>query len=262
SGDGRLLCLSTKRTGLEIWDLHRDESLRREELAIADLVAADDACLVFGNGTAHLVPIAGAPRALASAATAIAYQEGSILVATTDRILVLDTAGRQKQHYLVDKGATAIGQVGEYLAVGYDAGDLELLPLAATATKPSFGFESVPATPVVRIVGGPTGTLIAGFSDGTLGMWELRNGARLDQWKLHGPVVYLQTAGSMLIAATALGDYLVLDLATFTDDYCHVLREIWSSIPVVWENGLPVVRAPPTRHSCRRASASRQEVGH
>jgi len=60
-----------------------------------------------------------------------------------------------------------------------------------------------------------------------------------------GPAVYL---------ATELGDSLRLDLTSFHQPYCALLRSLWARVPVVWEDGRPRRRAPPTGHRCRSPS--------
>jgi hypothetical protein len=97
---------------------------------------------------------------------------------------------------------------------------------------------------------GPKGTLVAGFANGQLGIWSLDNGARLRHSRLHGAVRYIVLAQGKLLAATELGDYLALDLSTFRLAYCDLLRQVWKEVPVLWENGLPVKRAPDEGHSC------------
>jgi hypothetical protein len=81
-------------------------------------------------------------------------------------------------------------------------------------------------------------------------MWDLRSGAPLASWHLHGPVVELVMHGSELAASTELGDAMRVDLAAFTRDRCELLREVWRSVPVVWEDGAPVAAESPTRHEC------------
>jgi len=47
-----------------------------------------------------------------------------------------------------------------------------------------------------------------------------------------------------------LGDRTTLDLRVFGQDYCDVVREVWSKTPVVWDEGAAVLRAPPSDHRC------------
>src|SRR4030095_9846597 len=97
---------------------------------------------------------------------------------------------------------------------------------------------------------GPRGTVIVGYSGGVVGMWALADGKRLGQALLHGPVVHLLLEDQQLYAATELGQHLTWDLGVFYRDYCSLMREIWSEVPVVWSNGRPVAAAAPTDHVC------------
>ncbi|MFH0900121.1 MAG: hypothetical protein V2A73_05790, partial [Pseudomonadota bacterium] len=133
-----------------------------------------------------------------------------------------------------------------------DGGEIELLSLAGSSpkTRPAFIFESTPASAVTRLAEGPMGTLIAGFASGDLGIWSLKNGARLDHFKLHGPLVHLLLQEDRLFAATELGSHLAMDLTVFMEEPCALLRRIWERVPISWEEGLPVLRPPPEHHRC------------
>ena len=102
----------------------------------------------------------------------------------------------------------------------------------------------------VLLLGGPSGTALIGFADGTLGIWKLDNGALLERRRLHGPVAHLLLDGAKVYAATELGATLTWDLGVLRDDYCELLRRVWREVPVVWEHGLPVRRDPPDHHRC------------
>jgi len=103
---------------------------------------------------------------------------------------------------------------------------------------------------VVRLVPGPEGTLLAGFGDGSFGVWSLDTGRNLYRAKLHGALVHLLTDGEVIHAATELGDHLSLDLGAFHRDYCALLTDVWSEVPVVWASGRPEVAGPPADHPC------------
>ena len=141
-------------------------------------------------------------------------------------------------------------RVGDWLALGNRDGNIELVSTVPGKSAPSFNFEDIPSNPVVRLLGGPKGTLIAGYANGLLGIWNLRNGTRLEHTRLHGPVSHMLLLGRKFYAATELGDHLVMDLSVFYEDYCDLLRRVWKKVPVVWEAGLPVVRPPPKNHRC------------
>ncbi|MFH0899644.1 MAG: hypothetical protein V2A73_03320, partial [Pseudomonadota bacterium] len=176
---------------------------------------------------------------------------GEILVAAGRIARAFDLSGREKTSFDVGTGMMALARIDDWLVVGFKEGNIQLVPVAADAARPTFAFEAVPPSPVTRIVAGPTGTLIAGFGNGLLGIWSLANGAQIDSHKMHGPVEHLLRDNAKLYAATSLGDWLVLDLAVFEAEYCDLLRSVWRRVPVVWEGGLPAPRPPPRGHRCR-----------
>jgi len=139
----------------------------------------------------------------------------------------------------------------QWLVLGFKDGNLELRPRQPGRAAPSWLFESIPSSPVPRMVAGPLDTIIAGFGNGMVGIWSLQSGALLGQSFLHGPVAHLLLDGSRLHAASELGDSLSWDLSIFDRDYCDVVKEVWQEAPASWESGVPVLRAPPRAHRCR-----------
>jgi WD40 repeat protein len=146
--------------------------------------------------------------------------------------------------------ATAVVRLGELTVAGFREGNLELIPMDPQAPRPDVRFADPPASPVERIVEGPAGTLVAGYADGSLGMWSLDNGSRLFRFHLNGPVAQLRLTDQRLDAASELGDREILDPSDFYRPYCELLREVWAAVPVVWDNGVPVRRTAPADHPC------------
>ncbi len=142
---------------------------------------------------------------------------------------------------------------GHYVVVGFAEGSIELIPTASSRLKPSYAFEQVPSSPPVRILAGPMGTLIIGYANGLVGIWNQSDGTRLAHAQLHGPVVHLLLENGKLYAATELGGHLVWDLSAFYRDYCELLREVWQQVPVIWYEGHPTARPPPADHRCNLA---------
>jgi len=249
--DGRLACLSTFDDHLEIWDTRSDRRLVRQPLTrTLELVATDRRCVTLAASTVRTHDAKGASRIIASGASAIALDSGQLLVAARRKVTSYRPGGTSRASYPTDLGATAVCRAGAWIVVGFADGNLELVPTTTGRSRARFAFEDVPSSPVVRLVAGPRGTVVAGFANGTIGLWSLRNGARLHHARLHGPVSHLHLRGKRLFAGSELGQLLVWDLDVFYGDYCHVLRQVWSGVPVIWEAGLPVRRSRPSNHRC------------
>ncbi|MFH0900523.1 MAG: hypothetical protein V2A73_07830, partial [Pseudomonadota bacterium] len=243
-----------------------------ENSTLPQLAATRRGCLVLGSGRAFLLNGGAAAadlakkdsrgagqggyaiRELTGKASAIAFQEGRILVATGDRVLVLDENGNELTRAEVEQGVSALGLVGggRLLVVGYDAGDLELLPIVADAALPRFSFEERVPAAVERISEGPRQTIVVGYASGDLGIWSVETGKRLRHFKLHGPIVHLFVDGTTrrLYAATEVGDFQSIDLTSLYQDYCELLGDIWKTVPVVWQAGMPALVLPPAGHRC------------
>ena len=111
-------------------------------------------------------------------------------------------------------------------------------------------FESTPSSPVTTLRRGPLGSLIAGFANGALGMWTWRNAKLLILDRLHGPVAHVLLEGQKLYVASDLGDHLYWDLSPFFSDSCIILNQMWSTVPVIWRQGMAVAAAAPGSHKC------------
>ena len=244
-----LLCLQT-RGALEVWDLKADERLSSTVVpGIQDTRAFAGGCVVRTDKAALLYTTTGAYKQLAPGASAIAVQGNQILVAAGSRVLIFDAQGKRLAAHEAGVGVKALARSGDRLAVGFGDGNIEVIRTAGKR-GPSFSFEGVPSSPVVRLLAGPMGTLIAGYANGLLGIWKLDSGALLHSVRLHGPVVHMVLEGGKLHAASELGDHARLDLGVFRKGYCQVLHQVWRRVPVVWDSGLPVTRQPDRKHPC------------
>ena len=251
SVETKLLCMITRTSQLEMWDQARDQRVLSESLQGArQVVALAKACLVRLEREVRVYTQRGMSRRLAGEAVTMAWDRGRVLVADLSGVRVLDLQGRQRATFEIGQGVTAMTHVGKWLVAGFRDGNIELVPTTAGQRKPRFYFEDVPSSPVVRLLPGPPGTLMAGYANGVVGIWNMANGVRLHHARLHGPVVHLLLKQSKLYAATELGDHLTLDLGPFYDRYCALLRQVWQEVPVVWHNGLPRLKKPPTEHRC------------
>jgi hypothetical protein len=168
-------------------------------------------------------------------------------------LLVFDEAGTYRATLPTrEKGIRAIGPAGDWLAIGYQSGSIDLLPRHPVPTRSPVTLRDTPPSPVERLIEGPGATVIAGFANGFIGIWDSGGGNLLHSRHLNGHASYLLLQNGTLFAASELGQHLVLDLSVLSLDYCALLRRVWDKVPVGWEGGRPVVRPPPEEHRCER----------
>jgi WD40 repeat protein/serine/threonine protein kinase len=247
--DGKQLCLGVGDR-VELWDIPGDRRLRTERVGgLRQLVATDDGCAALGAEEVHLLSAQRKTRTKIKA-SAVGRSRGKLLIAADRRVLVLDR-GVERASYTTDDGVSALTLVGPNLVLGYSDGEISLVP-KGHGRPPDLSFEKLPTTAVVRLVEGPRNTLIAAHADGSLGIWSLKNGARLDHTRLHGPAVHVRVDGGRLFAASELGDHAVIDLSAFHIDYCRLMQKIWREVPVLWRNRAATVKPPPVDHRCAR----------
>ena len=264
SQDGKKLCLMTHDQALEIWDMEADKLLHRESLpGLNQVLAMPGGCITLAQGKVRLHRKGGsATTALQYGnrwANVVAYDRGEILIVAGRKVFVFGPSGGQRGSYNSDVGVTALARIGDWLILGFNDGNMELAPIAGPSgrlrheqKKPTFFFEDVPSSPVVRLIAGPRGTLIVGFANGIFGLWSLKTGTRLEYSKLHGPVSHLLRRGNKLYAASELGQYQVLDLSIFYTPYCDLVKQVWEKVPVLWKEGLPILSPPPRKHRCSK----------
>jgi len=244
-----LLCLEDHEGRLEVWNTAEDTRLAELETGpLEGLLATDDGCLALGGGRAWVVGPAGLVVDLGADVRAMAWHQGEILLARDDRVTAARLDRDTDVGIAVNPGVSAVQRIGGELLVGFVDGSIELVG----DPQQSAAFEGVPSSAVVSLAEGPAGTLFAGFANGMLGMWDIQDGTQLDRAQLHGPVAHLLLQDGRLYAASELGDALTLDLDVFGADYCDLLRDVWSSVPVVWKDGRPVYADPPAEHLCTR----------
>ncbi|MFH0899263.1 MAG: WD40 repeat domain-containing protein, partial [Pseudomonadota bacterium] len=253
AGGDRFLCLQVAGERLEQWDLATDVQVMSEKMpGLEGLVGIEDGCasLAGGEVRVHRRGATTMPLGL-TGAVAFASHQGELLVTVGQQMFVVDSSsGTTKASYPVDLGVSAVGRVGDWLVVGYQQGQVELVPARPGAPKPTHTFKGAPSCAVTRLVAGPPGTLAGGYANGTVIVWTIADGAALESAKLHGPIQHLLYSGEKLVVATEVGQHLVWDLSAFLEDYCELMRQVWRSIPVVWENGLPVSRRSIPEHRC------------
>lgn len=257
SPDGKTLCFVAHDGAVQAWDLDADRRRFRAELPdVTRVVALDQVCLAMARsdeavaGKVVVLGRQGERETLADGVLALGTGDDEVLVSTADRIERYTLDGRRSATHEGVVGVTALGRVGSWIVAGNRDGNLDLIPADGTGTRPSFDFEQTPSSPVVHVSEGPLKTVVAAYANGFLGIWDATNGTNLEQARLHGAVVHVRVQGPSLFAVSELGDATVLDLSVYHQPYCDLLRKVWDGVPVIWEEGLPVVRGLPDEHQC------------
>ncbi len=251
SPDGSLVCVRRHDDRLTLWDVDRDERLLdRPAQGLQTVVATASGChALSASGQVTYHPASGRePTVLQEEVTALSLDGDWLLTAAAGEVWSLDVDGGQGAHWLADRDVTAVARLADGIAVGYGNGNVEFLSTEGPGW--TFDLEDTPSVAVTRLRAGPEETLAVGYADGTVGLWSLENGYRLHRFDLHGPVAHLALVGDSLVAVSELGDRHTLDLRVFDRDYCQLLRAVWAEVPVVWEGGAAVQRAPSGPAAC------------
>ena len=252
SPDGETVCLAT-HSGVVLRLKVRDSStlLKVETAEVRHIRALDTGCLVLDALGTTLYKGPSLSTRIHGGATAEALAGDALVLLDGQKVVNVTLGGKHQGAREVGTGGSALAIMGDKLFVGYANGSLSQGGLASGEIVAA-SLEHTPSSPVVAMATGPRGTLIAGYANGELGMWQLKNGKRLDHARLHGPVVHLLVKDQKLYAATELGDHLVRDLSPLYKDRCALMDDVWKRVPVVWSSGAAVKQAPPTDHPCIR----------
>ena len=261
----RWMCSIDRELMLEVWDLREDRRLfRSTHLKVPPrgrVVALPRGCITLGDGrvVVHDIQIkkerwrrpkrVQTETELAKDATALGLAGEDILVATPAGVTVHPAKG-PKRKYSADPGVTALCKAHKGLVLGHAEGNLEYVPTTGTRRT----LKSATASAALMLVRGPGDTVVAGHADGTVALWSLTTGHRLRQARLHGPVSHLLLRGARVLVATELGEHHVWDLSLLQQDYCELMGQLWSEVPVSWRDGRAVVTSPPRQHRCRGAN--------
>jgi WD40 repeat protein len=234
-------CLMQREDRLELWWEEKSPRWSVVVPGIRDVRAVEHGCVALAKNAA-LYPIQGPPKELAPIAHAIAVTDSAITVATDDRIARFNVDGTPLFERPYGGGAVAIATAGDEVVIGYADGGIE-------RTGRPLGFDSTPASRVVRLEIGPMDVVIAGFEDGTFGLWDLASGIELTSLRVHGPATSIDTVDRRISFASELGAYGGA-INTFSPSYCMLLRAVWQEVPQVWREG-GIIASPPDRgHPC------------
>jgi len=251
SEDGSTLCLLSFDGMLELWDARSDTRLLvRDAGGASHVAAAPSACLVLLDGRIQVHEAGGKMHLLGEKVGAFAWNAGAVFAAAAGKLIVYSLAGEKRSERETDPGVTAVKPVDQAVLLGLSDGSIERVPMSAGKPVPPLFLKDVPSSAVEELIPGPMGTVIAGFQNGSLGIWSLDDGSPLYLTTLHGAVVHLLLEDERLHAASELGDVRTVDLAIFYRDYCDLLGEIWKNAPAVWEGGKLVLKPPPGGHAC------------
>lgn len=240
------VCLQRLDGAVERWSLTGDRRHfeSRPLPGPAEVWPHHDGCLSLARGRlVHHGP--AGDRVLGERIDAVSSGE-RILVARGAAVEELDRQGAAHRRFTARGGVALLAQLPAGVLVGHRDGSLELRSGAGQA-RPLQLLSTVAAT---RAAAGPGTTALVGFSDGQLGLWDTRDGALLARFAIHGPVSELMVEEGVALTASELGHGRRLDLRVFERSYCALLREVWASVPFVWEGGRAVPRSPRANHLC------------
>ena len=254
ASNGLHICTVSSDDRIRIWDTEGDRVIAEDRVSDAQaLVAHAGGCaLLDDHGELRFYTAEGRWSTALSGVTAISTDPDGVLAIAADHVSLLDLDGAEISRWEMGSGVTAVHRMGDDTILGYRDGAIAVHKGRTADGGPSPEFEELPSSPVLALVGGPMDTLVAGFGNGSVGLWSLRDGARLHHEKLHGAAVHMQIEGPILHAATELGDVQSVNLQTFDRPYCDVVEDVWSSVPVVWRDGGPIVSTPSPDHPCRQ----------
>lgn len=255
--EGAATCVQRRGGTVALWPTPSEASRRVVGRPDGDLLPFGRGCVLVTDDGATIMAPGAEPRNIALDDPVLALGAGDadtrarLLVAAGERVLLFDESGEQVGEVTAGAGVTAVTLVDDVMVVGHRDGNLQRLALGEERSSAmSRRMELTPAAAVTRLLAGPKGTVVVGYGDGTLGMWEVSSGTRLGTERLHGPVQDILLVDRHLIAASGLGQHLTWDLSAFHASYCDLMTEMWDRVSVRWQDGGAVLAPRPADHAC------------
>jgi WD40 repeat protein/tRNA A-37 threonylcarbamoyl transferase component Bud32 len=256
---GRHICLLRFDDVLEFWDTATDEVLfRRPVPAVRSVAALSGGCLTLAESSKVVFhDRASNERILHESASAIGadLEREEWLVVGDDAVHTFSVLGVAAQRWPAVSDATAVARIGSRLAVG-GCQEIRLVGDQGTQRTIELAGSGSGSSAVATMVSGPAGTVVAGFENGFVGVWNPEDESFLLGFGLHGPVTHLVHDDGTVVANTDLGDTRVIDLSVLQTDGCLLMRDIWAEVDVVAEGSTLRERKPPRDHPCVRYSGS------
>jgi len=260
SHDEAVLCARNSEGTVTVWDMPRDKVVATVK-GVRKMVATPHGCLVRHGEHVSLCTRSAPPKQLNISAPArvLGAGIGTLLVATKDTLFRFNTAGELKSNSPLSKDVTALSwmnhsELGPRVMAGYRDGAIQLQPANPKSSHSILSLQQVPSSPVISIIEGPPGTVVAGFQDGTVGLWALGDGILVRTQRLHGKIRYMTLRNQTIYAVTDLGDYLRWPVESFYREPCTVIRNMWNEVPVVWKSGRATRQTPPVNHPCNQTA--------
>src|SRR6185503_9807769 len=119
----------------------------------------------------HFFARAGGPSIVMEGVVAVAPQGDGLAVATASEILHLDRAANVRRRMPGIPGITMLAAAGDQVIVATRHRGVGTVFRGGVRLS----FQDVPGW-VLSVIGGPPGTAVAGFLDGTVGIWSLEDG--------------------------------------------------------------------------------------
>jgi len=256
------LCVLSSDGNLEQWDSQTDTLLFRvDDPGISRIVAHDAGCAAsLGDGRAVRWSGDGVMHVMQHDVSALGLTSDGLLTAGAGAIRAHSPEGEVLWSFPppVDRPVAVMG-APEGVVVGSEQGDMFVVFRGADGAWVETPCLETPAFAVSALGVGLEGTVVAGFADGTVGLWSAATGERLLGWKLHGPVRDLHVDEATLVAMTELGDHLAVDLSDLRMDYCQLMEQVWELVPVGWDVSRPVMQPRPEGHGCVEGDGTDRE---
>jgi WD40 repeat protein len=263
SHENHLLCVSTFAGNLELWDKKTDTHVAAAEVYdLRQLRAAAGGCVALSSsGQVVVLDQSGLRVLLENDALAITNTSSETLVGTGSEVVVYRGDGVEASRLPSIWNLTALARAGDTVFLGGSDGLLNRTGIRRDGEPQRIELEGTPAVAVSSLMPGPAGTIVAGFADGTVGIWSLETGRLFRSWRMHGPARFLHFDGQTAYAASELGDFVSWSIGQVGEEYgelmCQTMFEIWDEVPVTWSAGRAVVQPPPGNHPCFDSSPRR-----
>ncbi len=190
-----------------------------------DVALLGSGCAVLDAEGLRWVAPGGVDQRLGPART-VARHGAQVEALADDQLLAWAGEAVAKPPVHVSPEATAALHVAGTLCTGFDDGQV-----LCEGRPPLRGMPSAAVTVALPY---QQDFLVAGFADGTVGVWSVSSGAPLMQMKVDGSILRVAPTPQGLLALSVSGSVGMLDTSAFDAPWCDILSDLTQHVPVVW----------------------------
>ena len=156
--------------------------MRTHQQSTSQVLATPHGCVAIDGGK---VSLEGRAMGDEQRARVAAFADKLIWVGYGDRVVGFNEAGVAVERNKTSGKPSALVIMNDRIIVGLEGGGIQTVWRGEPPIRAPLPLRDVPSHGVTRLSVGPRATIVAGFANGAVGIWERNEGALLHRAQLH-----------------------------------------------------------------------------